>query len=97
MLDELFAWMTLKEAEVLPKSPMAAALRYCLKLEDALRRYATDGRLEIDNNRAERALRQVAVGRNYAESGVMRSCLAEPGLLSPRPEVPVYSSASNSA
>ena len=55
--------MALKEAEVLPKSPMAAALRYCLKLEEALRRYATDGRLEIDNNRAERALRQVAVGR----------------------------------
>lgn len=63
LLDELFAWMALKEAEVLPKSPMAAALRYSLKLEDALRRYATDGRLEIDNNRAERALRQVAVGR----------------------------------
>ena len=63
LLDELFAWMALKEAEVLPKSPMAGALRYSLKLEDALRRYATDGRLEIDNNRAERALRQVAVGR----------------------------------
>jgi len=63
LLDELFAWMALKEAEVLPKSPMAKALRYALKLEQALRRYATDGRLEIDNNRAERALRAVAVGR----------------------------------
>jgi len=63
LLDELFAWMALKEAEVLPKSPMAAALRYSLKLETALRRYADDGRLEIDNNRAERALRPVAVGR----------------------------------
>ena len=63
VLDELFAWMALKEAEVLPKSPMAAALRYSLKLEAALRRYASDGRLEIDNNRAERGLRPVAVGR----------------------------------
>jgi hypothetical protein len=63
LLDELFAWMALKEAEVLPKGPMAAALRYSLKLETALRRYADDGRLEIDNNRAERALRPVAVGR----------------------------------
>ena len=63
MLDALFAWMALKEAEVLPKSPMAEALRYSLKLEQALRCYTTDGCLEIDNNRAERALRQVAVGR----------------------------------
>jgi len=63
LLDELFAWMALKEAAVLPKSPMAAALRYSLTLEAALRRYAGDGRLEIDNNRAERALRPVAVGR----------------------------------
>lgn len=63
VLDELFAWMALKEAEVLPKSPMAAALKYSLTLETALRRYASDGRLEIDNNRAERALRPVAVGR----------------------------------
>jgi transposase len=63
LLNDLFAWMALKEAEVLPKSPMAGALRYCLKLEEALRRYASDGRLEIDNNRAERGLRPVAVGR----------------------------------
>jgi hypothetical protein len=63
LLDELFAWMALKEAEVLPKSPMAAALRYSLTLETALRCYASDGRLEIDNNRAERAMRPVAVGR----------------------------------
>jgi len=63
LLDELFAWMALKEAEALPKSPMAAALRYSLTLETALRGYTGDGRLEIDNNRAERALRPVAVGR----------------------------------
>jgi len=63
LLDVVFAWMASKEAEVLPKSPMAAALRYSLKLEVALRRYASDGCLEIDNNRAERALRAVAVGR----------------------------------
>ena len=76
LLDELFAWMALKDAEGPPKSPMAAALRYSLKLETALRCYASDGRLEIDNNRAERALRAVAVGRNYVESSVM---LSRPG------------------
>ena len=30
---------------------------------DALGRYLGDGRLEVDNNRCERAIRQIAVGR----------------------------------
>lgn len=61
--DELFAWMASVQASVLPKSPMGEALAYALKLEPALRRYLGDGRLSIDNNAAERALRAVAVGR----------------------------------
>ncbi|HTQ61284.1 MAG TPA: transposase, partial [Candidatus Solibacter sp.] len=37
---------------------------------DALMRYCDDGRLEIDNNAAERALRAVALGRkNYLFAG----------------------------
>jgi hemoglobin len=36
---------------------------YALNQWDALMRYTTDGRLSIDNNAAERALRGVAVGR----------------------------------
>jgi hypothetical protein len=32
-----------------------------------------DGLLEIDNNSAERALRAVAIGRNYAQFPIMRS------------------------
>jgi len=63
IVDELFAWMAATEAVVLPKSPMAQALGYALKLETALRRYLDNGRLSIDNNAAERALRAVAVGR----------------------------------
>lgn len=61
--DELFAWMAATQATVLPKSPMGEALNYALKLEKALRRYLDNGRLSIDNNAAERALRAVAVGR----------------------------------
>jgi hypothetical protein len=37
----------------------------------ALTRYRDDGRIEIDNNAAERALRAIALGRNYAKSPVM--------------------------
>ncbi len=67
IVDELFAWMAEAETQVLPKSPMGKALRYALKLEIALRQFLTDGRLEMENNAAERALRAVAVGRKNWE------------------------------
>jgi transposase len=63
LVDDLFAWMAKTEQAVLPKGPMGRALAYALKLEVALRRFLDDGRLEMDNNAAERALRAVAVGR----------------------------------
>ena len=41
-----------------------------MKLWTALVRYASDGRIEIDNNAAERSLRTVALGRkNYLFAG----------------------------
>ena len=46
-----------------PRSEMAKALRYGVKLWPSLTRFLDDGRLEIDNGVAERALRGVAVGR----------------------------------
>jgi hypothetical protein len=46
------------------------AIRYALSLWVALTRYSGDGRLEIDNNAAERALRAIALGRkNYLFAG----------------------------
>ena len=45
------------------RSDLAVAVRYALTRWAALTRYADDGRLEIDNNAAERSLRGVAVGR----------------------------------
>jgi len=52
------------------KSDTAIAVRYALGRWDALMRYCDDGRLEIDNNAAERALRAVALGRkNYLFAG----------------------------
>ncbi len=56
------------------KSSFAEALRYSLTRWDALTRYTTDGRLDICNNAAERAIRPLAIGRKNwtfigAESG----------------------------
>jgi hypothetical protein len=48
---------------VLPKSLLGQAVTYATNQWTALNVYLTDGDLAIDNNAAERALRQVAVGR----------------------------------
>ena len=48
---------------VLPKSPLGDAVRYLTNQWTALQRFVEDGRLAIDNNRAENQLRVVAVGR----------------------------------
>jgi transposase len=46
-----------------PKSAMAKALAYGRKRRTALTRFLDDGRAEIDNNFAERAIRSIAIGR----------------------------------
>jgi hypothetical protein len=57
-------------SQLAPKSETAAAIRYALGLWAALMRYLDDGRIEIDNLIAERALRLVALGRrNYLFAG----------------------------
>jgi len=62
-LEQIHTWLGVTEAQVLPKSPMGVAVHYALAQWEALKVYVTDGRLEIDNNRAERAMKPVAVGR----------------------------------
>jgi transposase len=56
-------WLETEQPKVLPKSLIGLAIAYALKHWDALHRYTTDGFLDIDNNVAERALRDIAVGR----------------------------------
>ncbi len=64
LLEELHDWLEGILARVSRKSALAEAARYSLARWAALTRYVDDGRLEIDNNAAERALRGVALGRN---------------------------------
>lgn len=64
ILAKLHDYLQEIQAEILPKSPAGRAVRYTLKNWTALTRYCEDGNLEIDNNRTERAIRGVAVGRN---------------------------------
>jgi transposase len=69
-LAALKAWLQATLSQVSTKSALAMAIRYALGHWAALVRYVDDGRIEIDNNAAERALRTVALGRkNYLFAG----------------------------
>ncbi len=59
----LSEWLAELRSRVLPKSPIGKAVNYFCNHTEALGRFLQDGRLEIDNNRCERTMRQVAVGR----------------------------------
>lgn len=66
VLAQLHAWLESALRQLSQKSALAEAIRYALVRWRALTRYIEDGRIEIDNNAAERALRAVALGRkNY--------------------------------
>jgi transposase len=70
LLESLKQWLDETLVKLSPKSETRKAVRYALKLWDALMRYVDNGRLEIDNNAAERELRAVVLGRrNYLFAG----------------------------
>lgn len=70
ILIHLKEWMLENYKVVLPKSTIGKALHYSLQRWDKLMVYTTDGRLEIDNNLVENAIRPVAIGRkNYLFAG----------------------------
>jgi len=63
LLTSLRHWLVAQKDEVLPKSPIAAAIGYMLNQWEALNRYTTDGDLHIDNNLSERTLKLIGIGR----------------------------------
>jgi transposase len=70
LLDSLKQWLEETLGKLSRKSDTALAVRYALSRWEALLRYVDDGRIEIDNNAAERSLRTVALGRkNYLFAG----------------------------
>jgi len=63
LLDAFFERCCELVPKTLPSSPLGKALTYALNQQEALLRYVTDGRLQIDNNLAENAIRPLALGR----------------------------------
>jgi transposase len=70
LLDSLQQWLSATLQTVSAKSELAGAIRYSLVRWTALTRYRDDGRIEIDNNSAERSIRPLVLGRrNYMFAG----------------------------
>lgn len=63
VLEEMHAWLLEAKAELAPKCLAGKAVNYCLNQWPKLTRYLEDGRLEIDNNRAERSVKPFVIGR----------------------------------
>jgi transposase len=58
-----FAWSELQLLRILGKNDLAKAFRYGRSRQEAFSLFLTDGRVAIDNNPAERALRPIGTGR----------------------------------
>jgi transposase len=70
LLTSFFDWANKVVTRLSAKSELAEAFRYTIKRRQALSRFLTDARLEIDNNIAENAMRGIALGRkNYLFAG----------------------------
>uniref|UniRef100_UPI001588C6A7 IS66 family transposase n=1 Tax=Burkholderia sp. BCC1640 TaxID=2676294 RepID=UPI001588C6A7 len=70
LLDDMKRWFEATLATLSAKSDTTKAIQYALNRWPALIYYCSDGRAEIDNLIAERALRGVALGRrNYLFAG----------------------------
>jgi len=73
IVQRLHDWLAEQLPTLSKKSVTADAIRYTMNHWQALTRFLDDGRIEADNNTAERALRSVAVGRKNVNSLIMRT------------------------
>jgi len=61
IIENLHAWLS--KQNVLPKTKLGEAITYLSNQWHKLVRYLDDGQLNIDNNRAERAIKPFVIGR----------------------------------
>nr|WP_319484750.1 IS66 family transposase [uncultured Cohaesibacter sp.] len=61
--EAFFLWAEQQRARIPGKSDLAKAFRYCQSRQASFCLFLDDGRIAIDNNAAERALRPIGIGR----------------------------------
>ena len=73
ILKTLYRWLIEQNKIAPPKTPLGMAIQYMLNHWKALNNYLLDGILDIDNNRAERAIKPFVIGRkNFLFAGSHR-------------------------
>ena len=63
LIEMMKPWLETELGRIPPAGPLAEAIRYALARWPALTRFLEDGRIELDNNPVERAIRPIALGR----------------------------------
>ena len=63
LVEVLQAWLDLQLSRLPGRSRLAEAIRYALGRWSALTRFLDDGRIDLDTNPVERAIRPIALGR----------------------------------
>ncbi len=77
ILDKINTWVTDNKEKIPPKSKLGEALIYWHNQTHKLETYLKDGRINIDNNRAERAVKPFVIGRkNWLFSNTSRGANA---------------------
>ena len=69
----LVEWAARTREDAVPRSKLANGVTYLIDNVNRMGPWLTDGRVPIDNIRAERAIRPFTVGRNYAHGRAMCS------------------------
>ncbi len=66
LMAELRVWFEAQLARLPARGPTAGAIRYALNHWDGLERFLEDGRIEMDSNSIERAMRPITLSRKNA-------------------------------
>ncbi|HHA1936398.1 IS66 family transposase [Enterobacter ludwigii] len=64
IVDKLWLWLEQQKDACPESSALGKAINYILKRRETLSRFLDDGSLPLDNNRCERAIRPVVMGRS---------------------------------
>lgn len=66
LVDEFFAWLQAQAGRISRKSELGEAMAYMLRREEGFRHFLDDGRVDIDSNLVENAIRSPAMNRRNA-------------------------------